>query len=272
MRKIALCAALACVCCMSSIPVNAAELSDEDAYLCYDVLEGIIDNYGLDTSAEAGDNSIAYFYGRTNQGAGYPVACLWVGSTGYRCTYRDDLEVPEVGYYTANYSCNYTAKFAGYLNLVAFWYDPSVATDNWKCNIIAGRTDNLIGYNTVSAYTDAVEYSELNNLDELLASLAPEEPTETPVETAPPFTLPDEWINGGETLPAATEVTYPSGFDPEDAFQQFEDITYELEEDTKSGIGFFWEFLTRIIDSLGIWNYVFFAMLFGLIVWFLKGA
>lgn len=265
MLKIALCAALACVCCMSSIPASAAELSDDDAYRYFDCLQSTIAYYGLDTSASTGENDICYYYGSC-AAENYVVSCLWIGYDVYR--YIFDPSTGNYSFYQDSKPCNYYSTSLGHPYIAEFYYHAS----DTQVQLLAGQTNNLLVHDNVSVHTDVVSFSELDTLDDLLSVIEPQEPTEAPVATAPPFTLPDEWINGGETLPAATEATFPSGFDPEDAFEQFEDITYELEEDTKSGIGFFWEFLTRIIDSLGIWNYVFFAMLFGLIVWFLKGV
>lgn len=85
------------------------------------------------------------------------------------------------------------------------------------------------------------------------------------------FQLPDSWINGGETLPSIEEPTFPSNFSPDNAIGYIDEYIVTIDDGTKSGIGFFWAVLTGCIDALGLWTYVFFALLLGLCAWLLRG-
>ena len=147
-----------------------------------------------------------------------------------------------------------------------FYYNPT----STQVKFIYGSTDNLIIFNEVSDI-DGWNYSYASTYEELSSSfggsLDPTEPT-----SSGGFELPDSWINGGETLPSVEDPTFPSSFSPDVAFGYIEDYTVELDEGTKSGIGFFWAVLTGVIGALGIWDYVFFSLLMGLLVWVLRGV
>lgn len=248
-------------CLLSPFSVSA---EDDDSYFKKN-FDAICASYGLSGEFSV-DENFYYVYGRQDGGSGNPVSVLFVGGRWYRAIWQESAAIPSYSFYTG------TAQFAsatdrcGHNNATMFYYNPTSS----QVKFLYGATDNLIIFNEVSDI-DGWNYSTSSTYEDFSSSLGgssdPTEPT-----TSGGFELPDSWLNGGETLPSVEDPTFPTSFDPDEAFGYIEDYTVEIDEGTKSGIGFFWAVLTGVIGALGIWDYVFFALLMGLFAWVLRGV
>lgn len=270
-RLVSICAALAAVCALSPVPSSAGYVDDYVGGvngLYADMLSDTLEYYNLSDTAATTDMTFA-----VGSNLGVYCTCVWIGNMGYRTIVNTNYAIPEPEYYKGDYGCRHSIAWVGAPYLCQFYYDDN--GNNYYLQSV--WTTSPGNYNTIASQRDTYFLSDADGstvgdlVVRISSDLLPEDATEPTTTASGGFQLPDAWINGGQTLPAATEPTFPSGFDPEAAFSEFEDITYEIDDGVKSGIGFFWEVLTRSIDALGIWSYVFFAMLFGLIFWFLKG-
>lgn len=268
-----ICAVLAAVCSLSPVTSHAEESEHRSFY-------ETVGELGLAETVLA-DGEMFYYVsgtfplevGNVTQTVQYEA--LYIGSgDSFTCHfnvwYRDGSQewitqsrgAPQIfsGYIAAQTYYYYDSSCTGVVTLTAFYSNDQTAVQNVEIN--SSDYTNLVTAIYHPAHAGAT-----------LGSIATEISGGDQDATEPTggFQLPEEWIDGGQTLPAATEPTFPSGFDPDSALQQFADITYELDDGVKSGIGFFWAVLTRCIDALGVWTYVFFGMLFVLIIWFIKG-
>lgn len=255
---------LTCVLGFPSFSVSAAE--DDDTWVKKN-FDAICLNYGLSGNLGSIDETFYYIYGRENGGSGNPVSVLWIGSRWYRCKWNESDSIPSFSYYTGTGSLTGNAYRVGYGSAALFWYSP----DSTQIQFISGFTDALTIFNQYEEYHSGWNFSMSETFEDFGSSLGgSSDPTEP---TAPGgFELPDSWLNGGETLPAVDDPTFPASFSPDEAFGYIEDYTVELDEGTKSGIGFFWAVLSGVIGALGIWDYVFFSLLMGLLAWVLRGV
>lgn len=248
-------------CLLSPFSVSAEE---DDSYFKKNY-DAICASYGL-TGELSIDENFYYVYGRQDGGSGNPVSVLFVGGRWYRAIWQQSAAVPSYSFYTGTASFSSTTDRCGHNYATMFYYNPTSS----QVKFLYGSTDNLIIFNQVSDI-DGWNYSTASTYEDFSSSLGgssdPTEPT-----SSGGFVLPDSWLNGGETLPSVEDPTFPASFSPDEAFGYIEDYTVELDEGTKSGIGFFWAVLTGVIGALGIWDYIFFALLMGLFAWVLRGV
>lgn len=253
---------LACVLGFPSFSVSAEDVVLSNEELSSSMYDELISYYGL--TGDTGEDIVYYIYGRKNGGTGNPRSSLWVGAYSYHCSY--DLQTGSYSFSKGTFAIQLYESYVGRSELgSAYWYEASSS----QLAFISGWSDNIriseIYPNNNWTQTQSVTFEEFGS------SLAPE-PSEPSSTDAPLFQLPDSWLNGGETLPSVEDPTFPTSFDPDEAFGYIEDYTVEIDEGTKSGIGFFWAVLTGVIGALGIWDYVFFALLMGLFAWVLRGV
>lgn len=266
------CAAFAAGLCFRAAPVRAEEMDYYQASL--DGLNYLMDNVsGLSDVSDnilivAGHNSTSYsiriygsgynIFASINYSVSTPVWSYlgrsatvtvqpsYVGETAYS-SYRWYYDWPGSGGYQLDYLVtNDVDQYNAYYS----YYTASSST-----------------WNIQAAFTSSSDFSGI--VSDFETEFAAADPTEAVTDSSGAFQLPEEWINGGQTLDTE-EYTTPSDFDfsgVDDVFESYAQL--DIDSGTENAIGFFWAFVERIISALDFWNYVFFALMIGLVCYLL---
>lgn len=248
-----------CLLCMSPAFVFAEDVVLSNEELSSSMYDELISYYGL--TGDTGEDIVYYIYGRKNGGTGNPRSSLWVGAISYHCSY--DLQSGSYSFSKGTFAIQLLDSYVGRSELgSAYWYEASSS----QLAFISGFTDNIriseIYPNNNWTQTKSVTFEEFGS------SLVPS-PSEPTSSDGPPFQLPDDWINGGNTL----ETRQPSTFenlDSDSALEEFENLTdVEFETSFLDAVSFYWAVVIGVIDSMGIWVYVYVSMTILLIAFLL---
>lgn len=261
---------LTCVLGFPSFSVSAEDVVLSNEEMCSRMYDKTISEFSL--SGDTGESSVYFVYG-VRCGSNIPVSSLVYNGSVYACEYNPGKDTYST-YTTTTFSLGDSFVRAGFD--LYYYFNPSDFYDD-TYDVIQFHycyTDNvrITEYYPDDSRFKFYTFSTFEDISEGLKSQIGGSSGSTESTENSGFELPDSWLNGGETLPAVEDPTFPASFSPDEAFGYIEDYTVELDEGTKSGIGFFWAVLTGVIGALGIWDYVFFSLLMGLLVWVLRGV
>lgn len=250
-----------CLLCMSPAFVFASEQNDSYFKKNFDA---ICSTYGLSGDLSI-DENFYYIYGRKNGGTGNPISVLWVGGRCYRCEWQESAAIPSYNFYTATYPCNGNTGWVGHAYMQQFYYS---ASDS-QTLFISGYTDNLIFFNQYADCSDGWNFSTSSTYEEFSNSFGGGSSGSTESTENPPFQLPDDWLNGGNTLETREPSTFEN-LDSDSALEEFENLTdVEFETSFLDAVSFYWSVVIGVIDAMGIWVYVYVSMTILLIAFLL---
>lgn len=249
-----------CLLCMSPAFVFA---SDQDDSFFKKNFDAICASYGL-TGELSIDENFYYVYGRQNGGTGNPVSVLFIGGRWYRAIWQETAAIPSYSFYTGTAAFSSMTDRCGHNNATMFYYNPTSS----QVKFLYGATDSLIIFNEVSDI-DGWNYSTSSTYEEFSNSLGVGSSGSTESTENPPFQLPDDWLNGGNTLESREPSTFEN-LDSDSALEEFEDLTdVEFETSFLDAVSFYWTVVIGVIDALGIWVYVYVSMTILLIAFLL---
>lgn len=253
------------------LPVSAADVPDSAI-----AFESLMSNYGL-SGTDISGKTVTFCYG-VNASTGATQAAIWIDNAGYKRVVASDGSVRFDGVYS--YWFQFADAWCGHPYMAQFWYSTS---DDYQLvsfsSSDSGRVTEI--YNNVSSVnTNYRDYTFITGsgtslggyYDDYTVQVSPA-PETTTATSSGGFQLPDDWISGGETLPAGEVETF-EGVNESQALEDFSSIlddSSQLTTDSSflGSVGLFWAIVQRMIDTLGVWVFVFAVMTLGIIAWVL---
>ncbi|MGN0150211.1 MAG: hypothetical protein ACI4C7_08200 [Clostridia bacterium] len=294
-----LCSVVVLLASVLVLPVSASSINNgiylTDCDLYSAEIHDLLTNYNI-SSTDIQSSVVYYVSGYSNSNSNLHCSVLWIDGVYYRQTINYSDAIPSYSYYSASYAFDIYAKYCGHVYCAAFYYDGSSRSDQYQ--LVNFSTNQIGSYNNVYSYVGATDFSSstclsyietdgsdgsASTVDDFVdASVSvytpePTEPaTDPPVSSgsdssaAEPFTLPEEWINGGETLAAVEAATF-GDMDEQEALDILDSMSFdEVKNDTglQAGFGVIWSLVSDTWESFAIGGITTVIMFIMILAWF----